>query len=237
MVFPCGHAGRARGCSRPAGSPSPNSAARPKRNDVGDVLRAAAAPALLAAANDVGLIFRAALHVKQADAFRRMKLVRGKREENPRRVPSRPSSICRAPARRPCGTARLCCGRWRRFLRSEKSRRSRCSPTSRKRWRCRDGWLFQQMNVKRAVGFDGQEGDFVTALLELLAELDVGGVLDGGGDDVAFAGMGDERAVDRGVVALRAATGENDFPRIGVDQRGDFSRAASMSLATALPKV
>ena len=39
---------------------------------------------------------------------------------------------------------------------------------------------------------------------------------------MAFAGLSDERAVDCGVVALGAATGENDFLRICVDKRGEL---------------
>src|SRR5882762_6955821 len=47
-------------------------------------------------------------------------------------------------------------------------------------------------------------------------------MFDGGGDDVAFAWLSDQRAVDCGVIALGAATGENDFLWISVDEDGEF---------------
>src|SRR5437879_6415788 len=47
-------------------------------------------------------------------------------------------------------------------------------------------------------------------------------MFDGGGNDVAFAWLSDERAVDRGVIAFSAATRENDFLRVGMDQGGEL---------------
>ena len=78
------------------------------------------------------------------------------------------------------------------------------------------------MQIEGAVGVHGQEGHFASLLLEELAMIDDGGMLDGGGEDVAPAGMGDQGAVQGGVVAFGAATGEDDFPGVGVEERGDF---------------
>src|SRR5436309_3232046 len=47
-------------------------------------------------------------------------------------------------------------------------------------------------------------------------------MFDGGGDDVAFSWLSDERAMNRGVVAFSAATGENDFFGVGMDQGGEL---------------
>ena len=44
-------------------------------------------------------------------------------------------------------------------------------------------------------------------------------MLDGGGDHMAFAGLGLQGAVDCGVIALSAATGENNFAWFGIDER------------------
>ncbi len=47
-------------------------------------------------------------------------------------------------------------------------------------------------------------------------------MLDRRGDDVLLRRIGHERGVNRGVIALSAATGEDDFLRVGIDERGDF---------------
>ncbi len=47
-------------------------------------------------------------------------------------------------------------------------------------------------------------------------------MFDRGGQHVPFARLRNQRAVDRGIVALRAATGEDHLARVGVDQRGDL---------------
>jgi hypothetical protein len=47
-------------------------------------------------------------------------------------------------------------------------------------------------------------------------------VFDRRGQDVAFAGLSGQRALERGIIALCAATGENDFFQIGPNQRRDF---------------
>ena len=48
---------------------------------------------------------------------------------------------------------------------------------------------------------------------------DIGRVLDGGGQHVPFVRLGGQGAVDRRVIALGAATGEDDLTRLRVDQR------------------
>src|SRR6266850_3601961 len=47
-------------------------------------------------------------------------------------------------------------------------------------------------------------------------------MLDDSREHVPFFRMRDQRAVKRGVIALRAATGEDDLPRISMDQSGHF---------------
>src|SRR5439155_21422818 len=74
----------------------------------------------------------------------------------------------------------------------------------------------------RAIRFDWQERHVITALLEMLTELGGGRVLDGSRNDVAFGRVRHERAVNRRVDAFGAATGKNDFARIGVEERGGF---------------
>ena len=81
--------------------------------------------------------------------------------------------------------------------------------------------LFEDVEVEGAIGLDGEIGDFEALFFEVFAEVDVGGVLDLGGDDVAFAG-GDEGGLEGGVVGLGAAAGEEDFAGIGTDEGGDL---------------
>ena len=76
--------------------------------------------------------------------------------------------------------------------------------------------------VELAVGIDGQPGDLVAAPGEGFAEVLGRAVLDGGGDDVPAVAVGGERALDRGVVALAAAAGEDDFLRLATEQRRDL---------------
>src|SRR5258705_379210 len=47
-------------------------------------------------------------------------------------------------------------------------------------------------------------------------------MLDGSREHVPFFRMRDQRAVKRGIIALRAATGEDDLTRISIDQPGHF---------------
>jgi hypothetical protein len=58
-----------------------SSAALTESHDVGHALGAAAAAALLMAADEVGLVLRAALHVEHADALGRMQLVGAEAKE------------------------------------------------------------------------------------------------------------------------------------------------------------
>ena len=48
-------------------------------------------------------------------------------------------------------------------------------------------------------------------------------MLNSGGHQMTFARLCRQGAVEHGVVALRAATGEDDLARLGIQQRGDFS--------------
>ena len=84
-----------------------------------------------------------------------------------------------------------------------------------------DGFV-EQMQIERAVGVHGEESHFAALLLEEGAMIDDGGMLDGGGQDVAAAGMGGQGAVQGGVVAFGAATGEDDFLGVGIEEGGDF---------------
>ena len=50
-----------------------------------------------------------------------------------------------------------------------------------------------------------------------------GGMLDAGGDEMWMAAHSIDHAADRHIVALRSATGENDFVRVfRTDQRGNL---------------
>ena len=82
--------------------------------------------------------------------------------------------------------------------------------------------LSSRCKIERAVGVHGEESYFATLLFEEGAMVDDGGMLDGGGQDVALAGMGGQGAVQGGVVAFRAATGEDDFLGVGIEEGGDF---------------
>ena len=61
-------------------------------------------------------------------------------------------------------------------------------------------------------------------------------MLDGGGDHMAFAGLGLQSAVDCGVVALSAATGENNFARFGIDERCHLRAGLVHGLAHLVPE-
>ena len=82
--------------------------------------------------------------------------------------------------------------------------------------------FFEPVQIKRAVGFDRQECHRVAALLKKFTEFDVRRVLHRGRDDVPFGRIRHQRAVNCRVVALRSATGEDHFARVGVDQRAGF---------------
>src|SRR5438045_2169210 len=55
-------------------------------------------------------------------------------------------------------------------------------------------------------------------------------------DDVLLA-RGNERAVNRGIVTFSAATGENDFLRVSVDESSDFGASIFDMLVDLRPKL
>src|SRR5438045_9367083 len=77
------------------------------------------------------------------------------------------------------------------------------------------------MQIEGAVRLDRQKRNSITMLLEEIAEFDIGRMLDAGGRDVAFLGMGNQSAMDCRVIAFGAATCENDLPLISVNQGSD----------------
>ena len=81
-----------------------------------------------------------------------------------------------------------------------------------------DGFM-DLMDIQLSGAIHGNPSDLHTAFLKHLPIFDIGRVLDGRGDYMTFAGLGLQGAVEGGVVALSAATGENNFARFGIDQR------------------
>ncbi len=79
--------------------------------------------------------------------------------------------------------------------------------------------LVEQVQIQRAVRFDRKIGHVVTSALEEFAKIEVGGMFHGRSDDVAFVGLEHQGAMDCRIVALRPATGEEDFFRLGIDER------------------
>ena len=183
-----------------------------------DVLGAAAPAPLLSAADHVRLVLDAPFHVEQPDALGRMQLVRRKRQEVHVEFPH----INLQLARRLHGVGveqhAMPVANRGNLAHREQDARLVVRPHDRDDGGIRANGLLQLLQVQRAVRLHGQEGHGATALLEQLAELDVRRVLDRSGQDVGLAGLRDQGALDRRVVALGAATGEDDLARLGVDQ-------------------
>ena len=95
----------------------------------------------------------------------------------------------------------------------------------------------EHMEIEGAIRFHWQVGDFVASALEEFAVFDVRRMFDGGGDDVTFARTRRERAMNRSVVALGAATGEDDFLRVGVDERSELSAGIVEMLLDLIPEL
>ena len=78
------------------------------------------------------------------------------------------------------------------------------------------------VRVDEAAAVDGHAGDLVAALLEVLAGLEHGVVLDGGGDEVpALLALRIGRTEDGPVVRLGPAAGEVDLLGLGAQAGGD----------------
>ena len=97
-------------------------------------------------------------------------------------------------------------------------------------------------DVEISLAVDGQERHPVAVVLQLLAHAEHRRVLDRRSDDVAAAAVGRRHAVDRRVVALRRAAGEQDLPaqidpfRVGPARPNDaatVARAWATAWATA----
>ena len=81
----------------------------------------------------------------------------------------------------------------------------------------------QHVEIDQAVALHRQIGDPIAVLFELLAGIENGFVLGGGGDDVvAFFGIHLGHALDGEVVRFGGAAGEDDFARRGADQIGNL---------------
>jgi methylthioribose-1-phosphate isomerase len=81
----------------------------------------------------------------------------------------------------------------------------------------------QVVEVNAAILGDGQKGDFVAILFETLTSVEHGFVLDHLRDDVvALLAVHFRGALDRQIVRLGGAAGEDDFLRRRVDQPGDL---------------
>ncbi len=89
--------------------------------------------------------------------------------------------------------------------------------------RCRPDGCFQIVEAHPAVTLNGQIGDFEAVLLEVLAGVEYGLVLDGLGDDViALFAKHFRDALDHQVVGFGCAASEDDFFRRGVDERSNL---------------
>src|SRR5947207_2459520 len=80
--------------------------------------------------------------------------------------------------------------------------------------------LLNQSEIEAAVGTDREVGHLITALLQKLAELQSGRMLDRAGNNMALLRLGQQRALHRGVNAFGSATRKYDFARLGVQQAG-----------------
>ena len=90
-----------------------------------------------------------------------------------------------------------------------------------------------------AVLVDGQVGDLIALLLEALERVEHGVVLEGGGDDVAFA-LGRAQAgagADGVVVALAAAGGEVDLLGVRAQQRRHAAPGVTEGFLGPLPQL
>src|SRR5947208_87389 len=71
--------------------------------------------------------------------------------------------------------------------------------------------LIQQMQIKRAIRVHWQKGHLMAVLLQELAVVDVSRMLHSAHDHVLPLRMKRQRAMNRRVIALRPATGENNL--------------------------
>ena len=76
------------------------------------------------------------------------------------------------------------------------------------------------INLSGAV--HGNPSDVTATFLVVLAKLDIGRVLYGGGNKVTFAGPAKQGGVQGGVISLGAAGVKNNLAGIGIDQTGDL---------------
>ena len=77
--------------------------------------------------------------------------------------------------------------------------------------------------IEEAVAVGGQAGDAGAVFFEEDRVIEHGGVLDGGGDDMALGGIGGEGGEEGGVVALGGAAGEDDLAGGGAELGGDVA--------------
>ena len=82
----------------------------------------------------------------------------------------------------------------------------------------------------------GNPSDVTATFLVVLAKLDIGRVLYGGGNKVAFAGPAKQGGVQGGVISLGAAGVKNNLARIGIDQTGDLFAGGGQGGAELLAK-
>ena len=174
----------------------------------------------LVAADEIGLEFEAAPDEKQANALGGVEFVRRKgKEVHPQRV-----GVYFQFARRLGGVGvkkhALAAANGGDFLDGKNNARFIIGRHDRDQGGVGPDGLIEQMQVQQAVGINGQEGDLAALLAQELGVFNDGGMFDRRGQQVAFARLGQQRALQRRVVAFGPATGEDDFFRLGPEQGG-----------------
>ncbi len=108
------------------------------------------------------------------------------------------------------------------FLDGEDHARLIVRPHDRHDGSIRTDALIEQMKVQRTIRIDRQESDLAAPLLQKLAIIDVRWMFDSRHHHVFLLRLQRLRAVNRRIIALRAATGEDDFLGIRIDQGRHF---------------
>ena len=100
-------------------------------------------------------------------------------------------------------------------------------------------WLngaLQFLQIEQAFRVHWQKCDRTALLLKGEGELNIRGMLHRRGDDVSLARLACERAVERGVIALRPAAREDDLPGLGLDEISHAGPGAIQSFGELVSK-
>ena len=206
---------------------STSSSAAPQADDAGHVLGARPALPFLVAAVDQGDQRRAAPDIEHAHALGRVELVRRTARADRPRADRRSGRGSRRPARRRCGSS------------TPRARASRAISAT--------GWmvpisLLASMTLTRHVSGRMRRGDrrriddpalvdghvghlHAEVLLEVAGRAEHRAVLDRRGDEMPPPRPGQGHALERQVVALGAAAGEDDLVRVAARARRPPGRA------------